>query len=137
MSENMIAVEEEIVEGGTAVSSSSVLAVSPGATSRRLMMASIGAVVVVGGAVKSRVSGFMESAELETAAEQPPQQRRLWNPIDSLLTRLNVPTKTDIDALNDQVSALLTKIEALQELEQRPLPTPSDIIHEEMEEVGG
>lgn len=115
MSEDIIAVEEEIVESSTAV--------SPAETSRRLVMAGIGAVVVVGGAVKARVSRFIESEEGETEAE-PPQSRRLPNPMDALLNRLNVPTKTDIDILNNQVSALLEKMEALQELEQRPYISP-------------
>ena len=118
MREAVIAVEEEIVESETAV--------SPAETSRRLVMAGIGAVVVVGGVVKSRVSRFIESEEAATEAEPPQARRRLPNPVDSLLTRLNVPTKTDIDALNDQVSSLLAKIEALQELEQRPLPSTTE-----------
>ncbi len=114
MSEEIIVVEEEIVEMDTAV--------TPAETSRRLVMAGIGAAVVVGGAVKARISRLrsMEADETEPEAESP-QPRRLPNPVNSLLVRLNVPTKTDIDALNDQVSALLDKIEALQELEeQRP-----------------
>lgn len=124
MSEDIIAVEEEIVESTTAV--------SPTETSRRLVMAGIGAVVVVGGAVKSRVSRLIESEEAETEAEASPGRRRLPHPVNSLLTRLNVPTKTDIDALNDQVSNLLEKIEALQELEQRPSP-PATIVSENQE----
>lgn len=119
MGEDVIVVEEEMVEQNTAV--------SPAETSRRLVMAGIGAIVVVGGAVKSRVSRFIESEELTAEDEQPHhRRRRLRNPADSLLTRLNVPTKTDIDALNSQVTALLDKVEALQEQEQlAQQPRPS------------
>lgn len=120
MSEEIIVVEEEMVGSDTAV--------SPTETSRRLVMASIGAVVVVSGAVKSRVSRLIESEE----AEASPGRRRLPHPMNSLLTRLNMPTKTDIDALNDQVSNLLAKIEALHELEQRPSP-PATIVSENQE----
>ncbi len=122
MSEEIIVVEEEMVGSDTAV--------SPTETSRRLVMASIGAVVVVSGAVKSRVSRLIESEEAETEAS--PGRRRLPHPMNSLLTRLNMPTKTDIDALNDQVSNLLAKIEALHELEQRPSP-PATIVSENQE----
>lgn len=122
MSEDVIVVEEEIVE---------ITAVTPAETSRRLVMAGIGAAVVVGGAVKARVSRFMEPDETES----PQTRRRLPNPVNSLLVRLNVPTKTDVDALNSQVSALLDKIEALQGLEeQRPLPAATE--NSEVEEMG-
>lgn len=126
MSEDVIVVEEEIVE---------ITAVTPAETSRRLVMAGIGAAVVVGGAVKARMSRLMESDETEPEAASPQTRRRLPNPVNSLLVRLNVPTKTDIDALNSQVSALLDKIEALQELEeQRPLPAATE--NSEVEEMG-
>lgn len=130
MSEEIITVEEEIVETETAV--------TPAETSRRLVMAGIGAAVVVGGAVKARISRLMEADETEPEAESPPLRRRLPNPVNSLLVRLNVPTKTDIDALNKQVSALLNKIEALQELEeQRPLPPPTGASENSENEILG
>ncbi|GIK57358.1 MAG: hypothetical protein HND44_07240 [Chloroflexi bacterium] len=127
MSEDVIVVEEEIVE---------VTAVAPAETSRRLVMAGIGAVVVVGGAVKARMSRLLEAEETKAEIESPQKRRRLPNPVNSLRERLNVPTKTDIDALNSQVSALLEKIEALQELEgQRP--SASVISTSENQEIEG
>jgi hypothetical protein len=141
MREDIIVFEEEIVGSDTATSTidhsrpRSVQAISPTKTSRRLVMAGIGAVVIAGGKVKSLVNRFIESERLEVGNAQP---RRLQKPVDSLLMRLNVPTKTDVDALNSQVTALLDKIEALQEQQQRPsLTSPIVTEDSEIERVGG
>ncbi|NJN53704.1 MAG: hypothetical protein HC804_02465 [Anaerolineae bacterium] len=127
MSEDIIVIEEENGELETAVLET---AVSPTETSRRLVMAGIGVVVVAGSEMKSFVSRLIESGELvkddgrtspaATAVAAPRRVgRRLQRPMNSLFARLNMPTKSDIDALNTQVSTLLEKIEALQQTEEQ------------------
>jgi len=116
MSEDIIIIEEQTEEINTAV--------SPTQTTRRVILAGIGIVVIAGGEVKSWVGKLTETQE--ATEESTPQRQSALNlrqemkaPLRSLLTRLNIPTKTDIDALNDQVTTLLNKIEMLQQLEQQ------------------
>jgi hypothetical protein len=112
MSEEIIVMEEEVVE----------VVASPAETSRRVVMASIGVVVVAGGEMKSAVNRLVERGSdgrptLPLPA-RPSLRRQLRKPVTAVLNRLNLPTKTDIDALNDQVTTLLEKIERLQQQEQ-------------------
>jgi len=117
MSEDIIIIEEQTEETNNT-------AVSPTQATRRVILAGIGIVVVAGGEVKSWVGKLTEAKE--GTEENTPQNQSALNlrqemktPLRSLLTRLNIPTKTDIDALNDQVTTLLNKIEILQQLEQQ------------------
>jgi len=117
MSEDIIIIEEQTEETNNT-------AVSPTQATRRVILAGIGIVVVAGGEVKSWVGKLTEAKE--GTEENTPQNQSALNlrqemktPLRSLLTRLNIPTKTDIDALNDQVTTLLNKIEMLQQLEQQ------------------
>jgi hypothetical protein len=131
MSEEIVIVEEGADAEDTAV--------SPTETTRRVVLAGIGMVVVAGGEIKSLVGKWAESrqaTEGNTVQRQPAVnvRRQIKTPVKSLLTRLNIPTKTDIDALNNQVTTLLNKVEKLQQLEQQapeadsslPLPANTD-----------
>jgi hypothetical protein len=109
MSEEMIVVEEELVE----------MVVSPAEASRRVVLAGIGIVVVASEEMKSAVNRLAERGnDGRPALPRPSLRRPLRKPVRALLTRLNIPTKTDIDALNAQVTTLLDKIERLQQREQ-------------------
>ena len=122
MSEDIVIIEEEAEDRDTAVSLAQ--------TSRRVILAGIGMVVVAGGEVKSLVGKLAESREGTEALPRPPEvnlRRQIKTPLTSLLTRLNIPTKTDVDALNSQVTALLNKIETLQQLEQQTPEAPSSL----------
>lgn len=122
--EDIVIIEEEGEQSNTAV--------SPAQTSRRVILAGIGMVVVVGGEVKSLVGKLAESREGTegNALQRQPVvnlRRQIKTPLTSLLTRLNIPTKTDVDALNSQVTTLLNKIEMLQQLEQQTPEEPSSL----------
>jgi len=110
MDEDIIVIEEEFVETQTAV--------SPNNTSRRLFMAGIGIVVSFKGEFSSFVNQVIEQGESATRDNKLPAgklRRRLRKPVGQLLNRINVPTKTDIDRLNNQISNLIEKVEALEE----------------------
>jgi poly(hydroxyalkanoate) granule-associated protein len=100
-------------------------------TVRRVLMAGIGAVVLAQEEIEEFVNKLVERGEI---AEK--DGRKLINEIvekrkkktqesvqaaqdgadkrfESLLDRLNVPTKSDIDALNDKVTELTNKVENL------------------------
>ncbi len=121
MDKDVIMVDEEVVEEHTAV--------SPGRTSRRLVMAGLGMAVMIGSEMRSAVHWLMEQGEAgakggrHTRPWPPrPPTGRLQKPVDALRTRLNIPAKADVDALNQQVAALLEKIDRLQQQEQRSRP---------------
>lgn len=126
MDKDVIVVDEEMVEEHTAV--------SPGRTSRRLVMAGLGMAVMIGSEMKSAVHWLMEQGETGAKGGRPGGGRhtrpwpprsptgRLQKPVDALRTRLNIPAKADVDALNQQVTTLLEKIDRLQQQEQRSRP---------------
>lgn len=123
MSEEIVMIEEEIVVIDTAV--------SPADTSRRVVMATVGVVVVAGEGMKSMVGKIIEqggtiaSDGRVSLPPRPSLRRQLRKPVNAFLNRMNIPTKTDIDNLNAQVTALLDKIEALHQQEQLLLAEPS------------
>jgi len=117
MNEEIIIIEEELVESQTAV--------SPTQTSRRIIMAGLGVVITLQGEVTALANQVIEQgqrADTENISRSGRVRRRLKKPVAKMLNRLNIPTKSDIDLLNNQISTLIEKVETLAET-QPPLPT--------------
>lgn len=133
MSEEIVMIEEEFVVMDTAV--------SPADASRRVVMATVGVVVVAGEGMKSMVGKIIEQGGTMTSdgrvslPARPSIRRQLRKPVNAFLNRMNIPTKTDIDNLNAQVTALLDKIDALHQQEQS-LPAQSSTENEEIARLG-
>ncbi|MCP4361851.1 MAG: hypothetical protein GY796_27885 [Chloroflexi bacterium] len=132
MDEELIVVEEEVVvEGDTAV--------SPTNTSRRIALASVGIVIVISNEMQTVVNKIVTRGEaladddrsnlpVNIQTTRRSLRRRLQRPVNKMLHRLNIPTKTDIDSLNTQITALLNKVESLQAQEQLDVPdTPVEL----------
>lgn len=105
---------------------------------RKVLLAAVGAVVVTKDEIEDFVAKLVERGEIaeqdgrklvkdvlarrrsetEKVTEQVGEQvgkaeALLDERIESILTRLNVPTKSDIDALSEKISALSAKVDAL------------------------
>ena len=126
MSEEII-VEEEIVEIDTAV--------SPKESSRRLVMAGIGLAVVLRGELSSTFNKIIDQGEHsdqlipeQNRISKLPIRRTLKKPIKRVLHRFNIPTKSDIDTLNNQIVALIDKVDALQNQPHLPQSTEIEIV---------
>lgn len=119
MNEEIIIIEEELVESQTAV--------SPTQTSRRIVMAGLGVVITLKGEVTALANQVIEQsqrADTENFSISGSVRRRLKKPVAKMLNRLNIPTKGDIDLLNNQLSTLIEKVETLAET-QTSLPIPA------------
>jgi polyhydroxyalkanoate synthesis regulator phasin len=95
--------------------------------SRRVLLASIGAVALAQEEVEEFVNRLVERGEIaekdgkklvrEMMERRRKQARRAEEEIDSrandLLSRMNIPTKSDIDALSAKIAALTKKVEEL------------------------
>lgn len=94
---------------------------------RRMLLASIGAVALAQDEIEAFVSKLVERGELadqegfklvkEIKAQRSKNIRRmeedLASRLDAALARMNMPTKADVDALSDKIAALNKKIDAL------------------------
>lgn len=116
MNEEIIIIEEELIESQTAV--------SPSQTSRRIFMAGIGVVITLKGEVAALANQIIEQSQQADSgnfAGSDNVGRKLKKPVAKFLNRLNIPTKRDIDLLNNQILTLIEKVETLAE-RQTALP---------------
>jgi poly(hydroxyalkanoate) granule-associated protein len=119
MSETTIEIHEEEIEeqtGNTMV-----------AAARKVLLASIGAVSLAQEEIESFVNHLVERGEvaerdgrrlLNDIMEKRKNQVKevesdLEGRIEEILSRLNVPTKADIEALGNKIMALTRKVDAL------------------------
>lgn len=111
----IIIINEETAEIETAV--------SPLNTSRRMIMASIGMAGVLRNEAASLTNRIIEQGQTTNLPRIKPGRvrRRFRKPVGKLFNRLNIPTKSDIDTLNNQITNLLEKVEAFEET-QAALP---------------
>ena len=94
---------------------------------RRVLLASIGAMVLAQEEIESFVSKLVERGELaeqdgkklvkdvmeKRKKETAKAEDQLDSRIEDLMNRMNVPTKNDIDALSAKITALTKKVDAL------------------------
>jgi poly(hydroxyalkanoate) granule-associated protein len=98
---------------------------------RRVLLASVGAVVLAQEEVEDFVNRLVEKGEMaekdgktlvkdilerrkkETAKVEKEVDERIENIVEKVLGRMNVPTKSDIDALSKKISELSHKVEEL------------------------
>ncbi len=108
------------------------------ATVRRVLLAAVGAVALTKDEIEDFVNKLVERGEIaeqdgrklvkdvlarrhtetERVTEQVTEQlskaeSMLDERIESILARLNVPTKSDIDALSEKIATLAAKVDAL------------------------
>lgn len=119
MSETMIEVHEETTEeqsGNPMV-----------ATARKILLASIGAVSLAQEEIDTFVNQLVERGEVaerdgrrllsELMERRKNQVKEVENDlearIEDILSRLNVPTKADIEALSSKITSLTRKVDAL------------------------
>ena len=119
MSETMIEVNEETTEeqsGNPMV-----------ATARKILLASIGAVSLAQEEIDTFVNQLVERGEVaerdgrrllsELMERRKNQVKEVENDlearIEDILSRLNVPTKADIEALGSKITSLSRKVDAL------------------------
>ena len=133
MDQEVIIIEEDVIDEQTAV--------SPANTSRRIIMASIGMMATVGSEAASFANRIIENDQVTSEISQPlatsqkKLRRGLKNTVGRLLNRMNVPTKSDIDNLNNQITNLLDKVETLQQQAHNP-PAPPSTYPEDVEAEG-
>ncbi len=63
--------------------------------------------------VAGKVEGVAEKMQEETGKQITRAESMLDQRIESILSRLNVPSKTDIDLLSEKISLLAEKVDAL------------------------
>jgi polyhydroxyalkanoate synthesis regulator phasin len=89
-----------------------------------MIMAGIGMAGVLRNEAASFTNRVIEQGQTTNLPNiRPGRVRRGFRkPVSKLFNRLNIPTKSDIDNLNNQITNLLEKVEALEET-QTPLAT--------------
>lgn len=94
---------------------------------RRLMMAGIGAVALTQEEIERSVDKLVEQGEIAWQDRQKflqevmerrragamKAQEEVEKRVDEIITRMNVPTKADIDALSEKIAALTKKVDEL------------------------
>lgn len=91
---------------------------------RRIMLASVGAVAWAQDEAKELLNMLVERGELAekdarkilrevTSRRGKAAERELDHRFEDVLDRLNIPTKSDIETLSDKIAALTEKVEAL------------------------
>lgn len=96
-------------------------------TARKVLLAGIGAVSLAQSEIEDFVNKLVERGEIrekdgrklldELREKQQKQtkkaEKELDKRLDDVLARLNIPTRSDIDALNKKIGALTKKIDEL------------------------
>jgi poly(hydroxyalkanoate) granule-associated protein len=96
---------------------------------RKVVLAGIGGVALAQDEIAKFLNKMVERGEIaekdarklldEVTSRRKEQAKKAEKEVDTrmeeLLARMNVPTKTDIEALSDKISKLTEKVEALQE----------------------
>jgi poly(hydroxyalkanoate) granule-associated protein len=94
---------------------------------RKVLLASIGAVALAQEEIESFVNKLVERGEIaekdgkklvtdvmeKRKKEAAKAEDQLDNRVEDLLNRMNVPTKSDIDALSAKITALTKKVDEL------------------------
>lgn len=91
---------------------------------RRVMLASVGAVAWAQDEAKELLNMLVERGELAekdarkllrevTTRRTKAAERELDHRFEDVLDRLNIPTKADIESLSEKIAALTEKVEAL------------------------
>lgn len=95
---------------------------------RRVLLASIGAVALAADEIEDFVNKLVERGEiaekdgrklvkdvLERRKEMSPIEQKLDRQMDRFLTRLNIPTRDDVESLSARIADLSKKIDELKE----------------------
>lgn len=95
---------------------------------RRVLLASIGAVALAADEIEDFVNKLVERGEiaekdgrklvkdvLERRKEMSPIEQKLDQQMDRFLTRLNIPTRDDVESLSARIADLSKKIDELKE----------------------
>ena len=95
---------------------------------RRVLLASIGAVALAADEIEDFVNKLVERGEiaekdgrklvkdvLERRKEMSPIEQKLDRQMDRFLTRLNIPTRDDVESLSARIADLSRKIDELKE----------------------
>ncbi len=95
---------------------------------RRVLLASIGAVALAADDIEDFVNKLVERGEiaekdgrklvkdvLERRKEMSPIEQKLDQQMDRFLTRLNIPTRDDVESLSARIADLSKKIDELKE----------------------
>ena len=95
---------------------------------RRVLLASIGAVALAADEIEDFVNKLVERGEiaekdgrklvkdvLERRKEMSPIEQKLDQQMDRFLTRLNIPTRDDVESLSARIADLTQKIDELKE----------------------
>lgn len=95
---------------------------------RRVLLASIGAVALAADEIEDFVNKLVERGEiaekdgrklvkdvLERRKEMSPIEQKLDRQMDRFLTRLNIPTRDDVESLSARIADLSKKIDELRE----------------------
>lgn len=95
---------------------------------RRVLLASIGAVALAADEIEDFVNKLVERGEiaekdgrklvkdvLERRKEMSPIEQKLDQQMDRFLTRLNIPTRDDVESLSARIADLSKKIDELRE----------------------
>ena len=94
---------------------------------RRVVLAAIGAVALASDEVENFVNKLVERGEIaekdgrkllkevteRTQKQMKPAEKEVEKRLEQMLGNLNIPSKTDIDALSEKVAELSHKVEAL------------------------
>ncbi len=94
---------------------------------RRVMMAGIGAIAMTQEEVEKTLDKLVEQGEVAWGDRQKlvqdvmdrrragakKSQEQVQKRIEDVVTRMNVPTKSDIDALSEKIAALTKKVDEL------------------------
>ncbi|MFN8596159.1 MAG: phasin family protein [Anaerolineae bacterium] len=94
---------------------------------RRVVLAAIGAVALASDEVENFVNKLVERGEIaekdgrkllkevteRTQKQMKPAEKEVEKRLENMLENLNIPSKTDIDALSEKVAELSQKVEAL------------------------
>ncbi len=94
---------------------------------RRVVLAAIGAVALASDEVENFVNKLVERGEIaekdgrkllkevteRTQKQMKPAEKEVEKRLETMLENLNIPSKTDIDALSEKVAELSQKVESL------------------------
>ncbi len=94
---------------------------------RRVVLAAIGAVALASDEVENFINRLVERGEIaekdgrkllkevteRTQKQMKPAEKQVEKRLETMLDNLNIPTKTDIEALSEKVAELSQKVEAL------------------------
>ena len=93
---------------------------------RKVLLASIGAVALATDEIEDFVGKLVERGEiaekdgrnllkdvLERRRKMGPLEEKLDQQVERVVSRLNIPTKSDVDALTDRIADLSRKIDEL------------------------